>query len=286
MTKAITFRACLLIFKFTIVACLLTSQRQRSTTLLHSSISNERDVTRVKKSAESSFWHATPQPNSGLSSLPAIHGIERETGHLPPGAYQTIASERGDESNTCLIGVKIRPPANPNQGDDIWTEGVNNCQKMIDSGFNSFSVGNSYGDVLPIETKQIDKTRVTKQFLEAAKKLQDQYTARTLQRHAYESEFYAKLRKSTPSSVLRSCQFAVDVEIPSILHVADPILDKNKPAPAVSYGNGWAVRKSISDALLRVKSDCLDSVILECKFSLSSCCSCCFLTRLTVCLLW
>ncbi|KAL7513526.1 hypothetical protein ACHAXN_010748 [Cyclotella atomus] len=269
-TIVMTLRRYLLIANFSIVACLLTtSQRQRTTCrcdpLLHSSVSGEKDVIQIKKSAESSFWQATPQSSSESSSLPAIHGIERETGSLPPRAYQTIASERGDESNICLIGVKIRPPANPNQGDDIWTEGVKNCQKMIDSGFNSFSVGNSYGGVLPIEAKQIDKTRVTKQYLEAAKKLQDQYTATTLQRHAYESNFYSKLRQNTPSSVLRSCQFAVDMEIPSILHVSDPILDKNKPAPSVSYGNGWAVRKSISDALLRIKTDCLDSVILEYK---------------------
>lgn len=230
-----------------------------------SSVSDNSDILQVEKSPESGFWWATSKQISDGSSLPAVDGLERETGPLPPGAYQTIDPENGSPYDVCLIGVKIRPPAPRKQQGDIWTQGVVNCQKMVDSGFNGFSVGSSHGDVA-IRENQIDKTRLSKKDIEARKKMEDQYTSRTLQRHEYEKEFYAKLRQDTPSSILRSCHFAVDMEVPSILHVSDFLLDKNKAAPAVAYGNGWAVRKSISDALLRVKTDCLDSVFLECKF--------------------
>ena len=225
-----------------------------------SSVSNEvNTLQEAEKSPESGFWWAAPQTTSPKSSLPAINGIDRETGPLPPGAYQT-------ESNVCLIGVKIRPPLSPKEGGDLWAAGVKNCQKMIDNGFNSFSVGNSHGGTSKnVSQKKIRQDRMTKKYLASTKKLKEQYTARTMERHEFETHFYKKLGQNTPSSVSRSCHFAVDLEIPSILHVTDPTSDRSKSAPSVPYGNGWVVRKSISDALLRVKTESLDSVNLECK---------------------
>lgn len=278
-----TFLLVVLAIKVTIVACLLPSQVHHSPYRCAStpralllgvrppSVSDEEDLLQVEKSPESNFWRAALQTPPS-SSLPAIDGIDRETGPLPPGAYKKVEyNGDGCGSNICLIGVKIRPPANPKQGDDIWTEGVKNCQKMIDSGFNTFSVGNAPGknsNVSTTKRDRDDRIRQTKRSLDAAKKLQEQYTQWTIERHDSERQFYSKLRQNTPSSVLSSCHFTVDIEVPSILHVADPILDKNKPAPSVPYGNGWAVRKSISDSLLRVKTDCFDSVSLICKFVL------------------
>ena len=232
-----------------------------------SSVSHQADLLEMQKSRDSSFWRVMPQPKSPLSSLPALHGIDRETGRLPPGAYQTNGSDDDSESHMCLIGVKIRPPTNSKQGDDIWTAGVKNCRKMIDSGFNTFNVGNTHETTTSNNKTQDDRNGLTKQSIAAAKKLQDLHTAEIRQRHDSETQFYKNLRQSTPPSILRLCNFAVDIEIPSVLHVSDPIQDKGRPAPSVPFGNGWAVRKTISDALLRVKSDCLDSVKLECKFA-------------------
>eukprot|EP00956_Cyclotella_meneghiniana_P024050 scaffold47933_cov68-Cyclotella_meneghiniana.AAC.16 len=268
-TRAISC-SILLIVRSTIVACLITKQRCSPRALLvvrSSSVSDGTDLLEMQKSPESSFWRVTPQPRSPLSSLPSIHGIERETGRLPPGAYQPNGNIDESESYMCLIGVKVRPPLNSKQGDDIWAAGAKNAQRLIDSGFNTFNVGNTYKTAISNNKTQNDRNRLTKKSIAAAKKHQDLYTAEIRQRHDSETQFYGNLRQSTPPSILRLCNFAVDINIPSVLHVSDPIMDKGRPAPNVPFGNGWAVRKTISDALLRVKSDCLDTVKLECKFT-------------------
>jgi len=266
----------LLVIKITIVACFLTTQLHQSRSMhpmnsfiseVRSSASDERNM-KMDNSPESTFWQATPQQSTSGPSLPAIDGIDRETGPLPHSSYHTIKFDDNSESSLCLIGIKINPPENPSSGDDIWTDGVKNCQNMIDSGFNTFRIGNSISnEILNHKKKKDNLIRQTKQSLAVAKKLQDQYSARTIERHEFEQQFYNKLRQNTPSSILRSCHFNVDIEVPSSLHVLDQVLDKNKPAPNIQYGDGWAVRKSISDALLRVKSGCLDTVTLECKFT-------------------
>ena len=84
-------------------------------------------------------------------------------------------------------------------------------------------------------------------------------------RHQAEKDFYHILQQSTPSSVLRSCHFSVTLEIPSILSVESNRMNTDT---VHTYGNGWMVREDISNALLRTKRDCLDSVVLECKFIL------------------
>ena len=257
----------LCLFKCTIVSCLLTTQfrpqRHASyralTVALKSQVSNEINTLQgVEKSPESGFWWAAPQTSSE-HYLPAINGIERETGPLPPGAYQT-------ESNICLIGVNIRPPLSSKEGEDILTVGTKHCQKMIDSGLNSFSVGKTHCDSSNnISQQKTHHDRITERYVVATNELKRQYTARTMERHEFESHFYRTLRRNTPSSVLRSCHFAIDFEIPSVLHVTDVTSKSSKSTPSVPYGNGWVVRKSISDALLRLKTECLDSVNLECK---------------------
>ena len=195
-TRAISC-SILLIVRSTIVTCLITKLRCSPRVLLvmrSSSVSHQADLLEMQKSRDSSFWRVMPQPKSPLSSLPALHGIDRETGRLPPGAYQTNGSDDDSESHMCLIGVKIRPPTNSKQGDDIWTAGVKNCRKMIDSGFNTFNVGNTHETTTSNNKTQDDRNGLTKQSIAAAKKLQDLYTAEIRQRHDSETQFYKYLR--------------------------------------------------------------------------------------------
>ncbi|KAL3800328.1 hypothetical protein HJC23_003624 [Cyclotella cryptica] len=222
------------------------------------SISDPSNELRIEKSPESTFWNTIPQKYSDLpSSIPAVHRIDEETGPLPPGAYRSIGGEDDvDAARVCLISAGIYPPEKTNSGYDIWTVGVKNCQKLMDSGFNSFSVRGKCGNFSSNNSEGRRKNsnrRSTKSPI----------STEPADRHESESQFYHRLRQNTPLSILRSCHFTVKMEMPSVLSVPDPILDKNKPVPSVPFGNGWMVRKSISDALLRVKTECLDNVQLK-----------------------
>lgn len=219
-------------------------------------------------SPESSFW-AAKYDNLTMSSsggLPAISGLARETGPLPPGAYHDVGV--GDERVTnapCHIAVGIQPPLDADEGGEVWREGVKNCQKLIDSGFNTFKVNGRHQD--GEKTKGRDR-RARSPSSTALEKLQ-QITFRTASRHDAETNFYQTLRRSTPSSILRSCHFMVNLEVPSILSDDFPARGSERELSPVPFGNGWMVRESISNALKRTKGECLDTAILECKCRLA-----------------
>eukprot|EP00970_Alexandrium_tamarense_P019378 scaffold13967_cov200-Alexandrium_tamarense.AAC.3 len=221
------------------------------------------------KSPESSFWNVIPDTSSASSSsssLPAIHQLDHETGILPPGAYRTINNDDGRDTLTqSLISVGIVPPSNRNDGKNIWKEGVKNCQNLIDSGFNTFRVNDGYGGH-QLESSTHGGKRGSKSPSSIAMEQKRKTTSRTERRHESEAQFYQTLRHNTPFSVLQSCHFMVNMEIPSVLSEVDPLFKKNsRESSAVQFGNGWMVRESVSNALLRVKGECLDTVVLECK---------------------
>ena len=213
------------------------------------------------KSPESNFWSAipasTPFSKTSSSSLPAIPHLDQETGPLPPGAYRTIEDNQGREPLTsCLLAIGVRPPAA--DGRDVWTEGAKHAQKFIDAGFDAFRVEDACRE--PSNGNDAGKR--------GSKSAEDRWrrrrVSRTLERQRSETILYKKLRETTPSSVLRSCCFMVHMEIPSILSEGDP-RGKEKRSSSIPYGNGWMVRESVSDALLRVRGECLDSVVLDCE---------------------
>jgi hypothetical protein len=92
-----------------------------------------------------------------------------------------------------------------------------------------------------------------------------QLTINTEYRHQAESKFYRKLRQNTPSSVLRSCHFMVNLELPLALSGIALISGMENEIAQAPFGNGWMLRESVSSALLRTKSEHLDSVVLECE---------------------
>lgn len=214
-----------------------------------------------KKSPESTFWTAITQPNTTTSpsdGIPAVHGLDKETGPLPPGAYRNIDK---DVVSPCLITVGIHPPSDANDGQDVWREGVKNCQKLMDSGFNTFRVNNSY-EKSGVD-KGLRKKKRSKSPSSVAMEHARQRASQTDIKHQAEINFYQSLRQSTPSSVLRSCHFMVDMEVPSILSVDSYMAKAEKPLSPVPFGNGWMVRESVSNALLRTKGERLDTVVLE-----------------------
>ena len=216
-----------------------------------------------QKSSESTFWTAIAQKNETLSSdgIPAIPQIDRETGPLPPGSYRQreIDDYARDASAPCLITVAIRPQSTntDNTREDIWTEGVKNCQNLIDSGFNTFRMID--GDT-KLETRR-RRTIGRRSSLSIALEHIQLSAATTDARHEAETNFYSKLRQNTPSSILRTCYFMTNIEIPFVLSEDFPGME-DEISP-VSFGNGWVMRESISSALLRTKAECLDSVVLE-----------------------
>ena len=224
-----------------------------------------------KKNPESNFWIAIEQNNTLDSDrIPAIPQLDKETGTLPPGAYRNRSGDSDDVVAKCLIAIGIQPPlsnANSNDSEDMWIEGVQNCQKLIDAGFNTFRVNNcyKYDKGTSNISKRIEgkKNKRRRSPSSIAIERMKQHTMQIETRHNTEKHFYHVLQQGTPPSVLRTCHFSVNVDIPSIL--SQDIIGIDKDTSHTPYGNGWMVRESISNALLRTKRECLDSVVLECK---------------------
>lgn len=232
------------------------------------------DANETNKSAESTFWLAVPDATSaslsknGTSKFPAIAGLHRESGLLPPGAYKQVVREGTMKS--CLIAIGIRPPLNTDDGNVVWEEGVRNAQKLIDSGFNTFVMTNSdtksprYGK----ETKRRRGGSPSKHMIAIEKQRQLDRFLRINSRHEAEQNFYNALQQNTPPSILRSCHFMVNLDVPSILSTEHQKgIDEDQLA--VPFGNGWMVRESVGDALKRIKGETLGSVVLECKYLLT-----------------
>jgi hypothetical protein len=220
-------------------------------------------TSRPQTSSETTFWIAIAQKNqtSSSDSIPATPHIDRETGPLPPGAYRHSSSDDGiDAIAPCRITVGITPQSNVFAGEDVLIEGVKNCQNLIDSGFNTFRVNDCHTKLENRRRRNIARRRSP---LSIALEHIQQRATKTRARNEAEANFYRKLRQSTPSSVLRSCHFMVNLEIPSVLSDDFPGLENE--ISSVSFGNGWMVRESISSALLRTKGECLDSIVLECE---------------------
>lgn len=220
-------------------------------------------TSRPQTSSETTFWIAIAQKNqtSSSDSIPATPHIDRETGPLPPGAYRHSSSDDGiDAIAPCRITVGITPQSNVFAGEDVLIVGVKNCQNLIDSGFNTFRVNDCHTKLENRRRRNIARRRSP---LSIALEHIQQRATKTRARNEAEANFYRKLRQSTPSSVLRSCHFMVNLEIPSVLSDDFPGLENE--ISSVSFGNGWMVRESISSALLRTKGECLDSIVLECE---------------------
>mmetsp|Transcript_11884 Transcript_11884/g.20190 ORF Transcript_11884/g.20190 Transcript_11884/m.20190 type:complete len:529 (-) Transcript_11884:1030-2616(-) len=228
------------------------------------------DTNETSKSAESTFWRTVPTSSSenGTSKLPAIAGIDRETGPLPPGAYKQIGER--DTITSCLLGIGIRSQASNDDGNEVWKEASKNCQKLVDAGFNTFIMNNPAADDLKSAKVSTQKTiqrgrgKTEKLMIALEKQRLQNLVLRTKIRHEAEENFYKVLHQNTPKSVLRSCNFMVNLEVPAILSTEQ---QKNsgvdEEQPTQSFGNGWMVRESVGNALKRVKEESLGSVVLE-----------------------
>ena len=231
------------------------------------------------KSAESTFWLAVPTTsasNNRTSKLPAFAGLDRETGPLPPGAYKQIGEK--DSISSCLLAIGIQSQANSDDGNEVWEEASKNCQKLVDSGFNTFIMNNPAADDLKSATKvsnkkkRIQRGRTEKSMIALEKQRQQNRILRTKIRHETEENFYKVLHQNTPMSVLRYCNFMVNLEVPAILSTEQhKYSGLDEEQSTVPFGNGWMVRESVGNALKRVKGECLGSVVLECK-SATICC--------------
>lgn len=252
---------------------LLQSSPTRSWTRFHATTSII-DANETSKSAESNFWRTvptSPSPENGTSKLPAIAGIDRETGPLPPGAYKQIGEK--DSITSCLIGIGIRSQVNSDDGNEIWEEASKNCQKLIDSGFNTFIMNNPAADDLKSTSlskkKTIRRDEIDKAMIALEKRRKQNLVLKTKIRHESEEHFYKVLHQNTPKSVLRSCNFMFNLEVPAVLSTEQTKYSgsEEEQATTMSFGNGWMVRESVGNALKRVKMETLGSVVLECKSS-------------------
>jgi diketogulonate reductase-like aldo/keto reductase len=223
----------------------------------------------VSASPETNFWTARTQNNTSClssDSIPAILRLDRETGPLPPGAYHKSTIDEREVTAPCLITIGITPPTQTDDaGEDVWREGVRNCQTLIDSGFNTFRVNNCHF----IRNKMNKGDNRKRSPVSAALDSMQQLATNTENRHQSEAKFYQKLRQNTPSSVLRSCHFMVNLEMPLALSGLAQLPGMENEITQAPFGNGWMLKESVSSALLRTKRECLDSVVLECEFSIN-----------------
>ena len=220
------------------------------------------DSNETRKSAESTFWLSVPASpslsnNVDTTKLPAIAGLDKESGPLPPGAYKQIGDR--DTITSCLLGIGIQPEVTSDEGNEIWEEASRNCQKLIDSGFNTFIMNNpDTDDPMRLSKGKYNKIRLDK----------SDNAMRTKIRHEAEDNFYKLLQQNTPNSILATCHFMVNLEVPSILSTEQQkYYGAGNDESAPVFGNGWMVRESVVDALKRVKGETLGSVVLECKSS-------------------
>lgn len=194
-----------------------------------------------EKSLESNFWFSVPlqQEETPLPNMPYLDS----DGDLPPNAYQVLSSSNQknfefDKKPTCLITVSVGLDCK-NIGSNLYQLAdsdsiVQGMQKLIDSGITSFQIEKNGGSSM--------------QFWG-------------------ESNIYKTLKQMMPTSVLDNCNLSTRVNIPSqptwmndskkVRNVEDM---KNDIGPGYGYGRGEEVRRAISGSLIRMETDCLDSV--------------------------
>lgn len=237
-----------------------SNEHQRFQPLLHS----DSNLQTQTLSPETNFWIAITQNStcSPSDDIPAIPRLDHETGSLPPGAYRRSYLDNSREMIApCLISIGIRPPLQSESGEDIWREGVSNCQMLIDSGFNTFRFNNCHHK----RDKMYRRERERSPLSAACERLK-QLAANTKRRHQAEAHFYQKLKQNTPSSVLHSCHFMVNLEMPLSFTGVALLPGMENEITRAPYGNGLMLKQSVSSALLRTKSERLNSVVFECEY--------------------
>ena len=194
----------------------------------------------IEKSPESSFWY-TVVSSAKEEVLPHAPYLDSD-GPLPSNAYQILSAKSDDalrynKKSTCLmtvsVGLDIPNYSNintylsekPVDSDSI----IDGMHHLIDSGFTSFQFDNNSGP--------------------------------TMQTWG-ESEIYGKLKRMTPPSVLDSCHLSTRVNVPKSMRMEE--MQKNSRV-GYGYGRGEIVRRAISNSLLRMETDCLDSVQVVCE---------------------
>lgn len=172
-------------------------------------------------------------------------------GPLPFGAYRTYGNSAFEPKQTCLLTVALdftpdierqrikrrnQPGGRGRNGSgrgktavDRLVEGVNidaavrNVQELVDAGFTTFQVA-----------EDPDAVAISGDLL--------------LQEWADQNVF-CKLRKETPASVLRGCNFMTKIAVPS-----------KDSAP---FGSGSSIREAVGASLRRTGADSIDTVQVQ-----------------------
>ena len=201
---------------------------------------------------ESNFWRSVPkrQRRREEDVIPCESNLDVD-GPLPFGAYRTYGNPAFEPKPTCLLTVALdftpdierqrikgrNQPGGKGKNSsshkqtavDRLVEGVDvdaavrNVQQLIDAGFISFQVAEDpntmaiSGDLL-------------------------------IQKWADENVF-CKLRKDTPATVLRGCNFMTKIAVPS-----------KDSAP---FGSGSSIREAVGSSIRRTGADSLDTVQVQ-----------------------
>lgn len=195
---------------------------------------------------ESNFWRHVPKRQRPREDevIPCESNLDAD-GPLPFGAYRTYGNPAYDPSRTCLLTVGLdftadhrrrRIKKGPNKrrkqsAVESMVEGFNvnaavrNVQQLIDAGFTSFQVADD-----PTSTSSV-----------------------ALQEWADESVF-CTLRKQTPLTVLRNCNFSTKIAMPA--------------KDSTPFRSGGGIREAVGASLRRTGADCIDTVqVPYCKDS-------------------
>lgn len=188
---------------------------------------------------ESNFWRSVPKRQRPREEdvIPCQSNLD-VGGPLPFGAYRMYGNAAYEPKKTCLLSVSLdfttnierqRIQRRKQTAVDRLVEGVSvhaaarNVQQLIDAGFSTFQVAEDptaaavSGDLL-------------------------------LQEWADENVF-CKLRKDTPPSVMRGCNFMSKIAVPS-----------KDSAP---FGKGCSIREAVQASLKRTGADSIDTVQMQ-----------------------
>ena len=199
-----------------------------------------------KRSIEkSNFWNFAPEttrPDEN-DTLPCESNLDAD-GPLPFGSYRMIGNPECDPKKTCLTTMSIdlmrlnpNPFSNNFDFSDIdVSKVVTNMQSMIDSGFTSFQIAP------PITSSKLSPSSepiLNVDWMEASS-----------QEIWSESNLYSRLLKSTPSSVMSSCQLTTRINLPP----------KNYEG---NFGRGSIIRQIVGQKISRLGvGDSIDTLQL------------------------
>lgn len=211
--------------------------RRHQAAVVYSAVSNK------TIDPESNFWFSVTRTDAAedqkksepalSSKWPVVPSLDID-GPLPPNCYNSFGQEEFQPKPTCAlaIAVNLRGPRTKDTFDSDLA--VGGMQQFIDHGLTTFHLGG------------LPSTQVSSVSMDGGDCL---WLPSSCQIWG-ETQVYSMLQKSTPRSVMNSCNLVVPMTLPPV--EADR-----------SVVNRVSARKTITDSLRRIGTDSIDTIEVQ-----------------------